>query len=67
MPLHSQSAVAALESLIYSSWSLTQQRLAEVTLRSDKVTLSLYSERTFNMNLDFLMPRSLLCSFLFKL
>lgn len=37
MPLHSQSAVAALESLIYSSWSLTQQRLAEVTLGLTKL------------------------------
>ena len=53
MPLRSQSAVAALESLIYSSWSLIWQRLAEVTFRSDKVILSLYSERTFTMNLDF--------------
>lgn len=68
MPLPSQSAVVALESLIYSSWSLTWERPTEVTFRSGKVTLSLCSERTFNINLDFfLMPRSLLCSFLFKI
>lgn len=54
MPLHSQSAVAALESLIYSSWSLTQQRLAEVTrLGLTKLHYLCIVERTFNMNLDF--------------